>query len=142
MYSYYRRFIAKFVVIAGPLHDLTKKKVKFQWTLKEHNAFMTLKQRLKSKTLLKLPNLDQMFEVHCDASGDSLGAILSQEGQPIAYESRRLQRQERTLGIYEKELLAVIHALDSWKHYLLGAPFIIRTDHQSICNFMTQTNLS
>ena len=42
MCSYYRRFIAKFAVIAGPLHDLTKKKVKFQWTLKEHNAFMTL----------------------------------------------------------------------------------------------------
>ena len=77
MCSYYRRFIAKFAVIAGPLHDLTKKKVKFQWTLKEHNAFMTLKQRLKSKPLLKLPNLDQTFEVHCDASGDNLGAILS-----------------------------------------------------------------
>ena len=42
MCSYYRRFIAKFAIIAGPLHDLTKKKVKFQWTLKEHNAFMTL----------------------------------------------------------------------------------------------------
>ena len=79
MCSYYRRFIAKFAVIAGPLHDLTKKKVKFQWTLKEHNAFMKLKQRLKSKPLLKLPNLDQTFEVHCDASGDSLGAVLSQE---------------------------------------------------------------
>ena len=103
---------------------------------------MTLKQRLKSKPLLKLPNLDQTFEVHCDASGDSLGAVLSQEGQPIAYESLRLQPQERALGIYEKELLAVIHALDSWKHYLLGTPFIIRSDHQSIRYFMTQTKLS
>ena len=88
MCSNYRRFIVKFAVISGPLHDLTKKKVKFQWTLKEHNAFMTLKQRLKSKPLLKLPNLDQMFELHYDASSDSVGAILSQEGQPIAYESR------------------------------------------------------
>ena len=79
MHSYYHKFIAKFAVIAGPLHDLTKKKVKFHWTLKEHNAFMTLKQRLKSKPLLKLPNLDQTFKVHCDASGDSLGAVLSQE---------------------------------------------------------------
>ena len=142
MCSYYRRFISKFAIIAGPLHDLTKKKVKFQWTLKEHNAFVTLKQRLMSKPLLKLPNLDQTFEIHCDACGDSLGAVLSQEGQPIAYESRRLQPQECTLGIYEKELLTVIHALDSWKHYLLGTPFIIRTDHQSIRYFMTQTKLS
>ena len=44
--SYYRRFIAKFSIIEGPFHDLTKKKVKFQWTSKEHNAFVTLKQRL------------------------------------------------------------------------------------------------
>ena len=53
-----------------------------------------------------------------------------------------MQPQERTLGVYEKELLAVIHVLDSWKHYLLGTPFIIRTDHQSIRYFMTQTKLS
>ena len=65
-----------------------------------------------------------------------------QEGHAIAYESRRLNEQERVLGIYEKELLAVIHALDSWKHYLLGNPFIIRTDHQSIKYFMSQTKLS
>ena len=142
MCSYYRRFIEKFSIIAGPLHDLTKKKVKFQWTARENEAFNELKQRLMSGPLLVLPDLKKTFEVHCDASGDSLGAVLSQEGHPIAYESRRLQPQERSLGIYEKELLAVIHALDSWKHYLLGTPFIIRTDHQSIKYFMTQTKLS
>ena len=55
----------------------------------------------------------------------------------IAYESCCLQPQERSLGIYEKELLAVIHALDTWNHYLLGTPFIIRTDQQSIKYLMT-----
>ena len=142
MCSYYQKFIAKFSVIARPLHDLTKKNVKFQWTLREHNAFLTLKQRLTAAPLLRLPDLQKTLEVNCDASGESLGAVLSQEGQPIAYESRRLHQQERSLGIYEKELLAVIHALDSWKHYLLGTPFIIRTDHQSIRYFMTQTKLN
>ncbi len=142
MCSYYRRFIAKFSIIAGPLHDLTTKKVKFQWTLKEHTAFITLKQRLMLQPLLKLPDLEKTFEVHCDASGDSIGAVHSQEVQPIAYESRRLHTEERTLGIYEKELLTVFHVSNSWKHYLLGTPFIIRTDHQSIRYFMTQTKLS
>ena len=52
--------------------------------------------------LLVLPNLKETFEVHCDAFGDSLGAFLSQEGHPIAYESHCLQPQERSLGIYEK----------------------------------------
>ena len=106
------------LLIAGPLHDLTKKKVKFQWTLTENDDFITLKQRLMTQTLLKLPNLEKTFEVHCDAFDDSIRAVLSQEGQPIAYESCRLHAEERNLGIYEKELLAIIHALDSWKHYL------------------------
>ena len=77
-----------------------------------------------SGPLLVLPDILKTFEVHCDASGDSLGIILSQEGHPIAYESCHLQPQEQSLGIYEKALLLVIHAADAWKHYLLGTPFI------------------
>ena len=90
-----------------------------------------------SQPLLVFPNLKKPFEVHCDASGDCLGAMLSQEGHPIAYESRCLHTIEHSLGIYEKALLAVIHALDSWKHYLLGTAFVIHTDHQRIKYFMT-----
>ena len=66
MCSYYRHFIAKFSVIAGPLHDLTKKKVKFQWTAKENNSFNKLKSNLMSQPLLVLPNLKKTFEAHCD----------------------------------------------------------------------------
>ena len=68
--------------------------------------------------------------------------MLLQEGHAIAYKSRRLNNHEKNLGIYEKELLAIMHALDSWKHYLLGTPFILRTDHQSLKHFLTQTKLS
>ncbi|MCO5586475.1 hypothetical protein L7F22_040415 [Adiantum nelumboides] len=142
MCSYYRRFIRDFSRIAGPLHDLTKKKVKYVWTPKENTAFMQLKAKLMTQPLLVLPDLKKPFEVHCDACGDSIGAVLSQEGHPIAYESRRLNSQERVLGVYEKELISVIHALQSWKHYLLGTAFVIYTDHQSIRYFMTQTKLS
>lgn len=78
-----------------------------------------------SQPLLKLPNLEKPFEVHCDAFDDSVAAVFSQEGQPIAYKSRRLHPKERSLGIYEKELLFVIHALNSWKHYLLSIYVLI-----------------
>ena len=132
MCSYYRRFIAHFSMIAGPLHDLTKKKVPYVWTPKEQSAFNELKAKLMTQPLLVLPDLKKPFEVHCDACGDSIGAVLSQEGHPIAYESRRLHEQEKNLGVYEKELISVIHALESWKHYLLGTAFVIYTDHQSI----------
>ena len=94
MCSYYRRFIEKFSIIAGPLHDLSKKKVRFQWTTKGNEAFNELKKRLLSGPLLVLLDLKNTFEVHCDALGDSLGAVLSQERHPIAYESHQLQPQE------------------------------------------------
>ena len=87
MCSYYRRFIEKFSVIAGPLHDLTKKRVPFHWTAKEHQAFVKLKEKLMSQSVLVFPDLRKPFEVYCDASGDSIGAVLTQEGHPTAYES-------------------------------------------------------
>ena len=86
-----------------------------------------------------LLDLSKTFEVYCDACGDSLGTILSQEGHPMAYKSQCLKPQEQSLGIYGKDLFAIMHALDSWKHYLLGTPFIIRNDYQSIEYFMTHT---
>ncbi|MCO5588021.1 hypothetical protein L7F22_041975 [Adiantum nelumboides] len=142
MCAYYRRFIEKFSLIAGPLHDLTKKNVKYVWTEKRQQAFDTLKQKLISQPVLALSDLSKPFEVQCDACGDCLGAVLLREGHAIAYESGRLSSDEQILGIYEKERLAVLHALDSWKHYLLGTPFSLRTDHQSLKYFMTQTKLS
>ncbi|MCO5575130.1 hypothetical protein L7F22_028927 [Adiantum nelumboides] len=141
MCAYHRRFIEKFSLIAGPLHDLTKKNVKYVWTEKRQQAFDTLKQKLISQSVLALSDLSKPFEVQCDACGDCLRAILLQEGHAIAYESHRLNSDEQILGIYEKELFAVLHALDSWKHYLLGTPFILQTDHQSLKYFMTQTKL-
>ena len=68
--------------------------------------------------------------------------MLLEEGHAIAYESKRLNNHEKNLGIYEKEFLAIMHALDTWKYYLLGTPFILRTDHQSLNYFLMQTKLS
>ena len=59
-----------------------------------------------SQPVLVLPDFSKQFEVHCDACGDCMGAILLQEGHAIAYESHRLHPEERVLGIHEKELLA------------------------------------
>ena len=81
--------------------------------------------------LLVQLDLSKTFEVHCETCGKSLGVVISQEEHIMAYENQHLQPQEKSMGIYEKELL-VIHALDSWKNYLLDTSFIIRTNHQSI----------
>ena len=68
-----------------------------------------------------LPNLSKLFVVQCDACGHNIGAVLIQDGHVVAYESHLLLGLEMTLQVYEKELLVVIHALSTWKHYLLGA---------------------
>ena len=115
---------------------MTKKNVKSTWSKKENDAFEKLKSKLIFEPILILSDLSKPFEVQCDAYEHSLGAVLIQEGHAIAYESRSLNDHEKNLGIYEKELLAFLHALDTWKHYLLGTLFILHVDHQSIKNFL------
>ncbi|MCO5554563.1 hypothetical protein L7F22_008093 [Adiantum nelumboides] len=88
------------------------------------------RKKLMIDSSLKLLDLQRPFEVHCDACGSSLGVVLQHDGQVIAYESRLFTEGEKIAQIYEKELLAVIHALSSWKHYLLGGDFTVHTDHQ------------
>ena len=78
MCSYYRRFIEKFSLLARPLHDLSKKKVKYEWTNQQQEAFTTLKERLMSQPMLILPDLSKPFEIQCNAYGDCLSAIILQ----------------------------------------------------------------
>ena len=110
--------------------------------VKKQQLVVTLKGKPMSQPMLILPNLSKPFEIQCDACGDCLGAILLQDNHAIAYKSYKLHEQERLLGIYEKEIIAIIHALSFWKHYLLSTPFIIQTDYQNIKYFMTQTKIS
>lgn len=140
--SYYRRFVRHFAEIASSLHALEKKHTKWQWTDKEKSAFRCLKEKMTTDPVLILPDLSKSFVVQCDACGSSIGAVLMQNGRVVAYESRVLSDTEKTYQVYEKELLAVIHALSSWKHYLLGADFVVQTDHQTLRYFLTQAKLS
>ncbi|MCO5556315.1 hypothetical protein L7F22_009862 [Adiantum nelumboides] len=118
------------------------KGVPFSWGVTEVTAFQKLKDKITTGPVLILPDLQKSFEVYCDACGRSLGAVLMQEGRVIAYESRLFSKPEMTAQIYEKELLAVIHALTQWRHYLLGADFTVFTDHQSLRYFLSQKQLS
>lgn len=82
--------------------------------------------------VLALPNFSLPFVVECDASGIGMGAVLMQQGKPICYLSKMFSPRNKKLSAYERELLAIIHACSTWRHYLEGAPFIIKVDHQSI----------
>lgn len=88
--------------------------------------------------MLALPDFSKQFIVETDASSFGIGAVLMQDSLPLAYISRHLKGKQLTLSIYEKELLAVIFAIQKWRHYLLSSHFIIRTDQRSLKYLLEQ----
>ncbi|KAM3402087.1 hypothetical protein ACQJBY_006188 [Aegilops geniculata] len=138
--GYYRRFVKNFGSIARPLHNILKKD-SFVWSSAQTQAFQELKQALISAPLLALPDFSAPFLLETDASGTGLGAVMMQNGQPIAYYSSVLCPKNAALSTYEKEALAIMEALKRWRHYFLGNDLIIRTDHQSL-QFMTDQKIS
>jgi hypothetical protein len=79
-----------------------------------------------------------MFLLECDASGLSIGAILVQECQPIAFTSKALSPFHLSLNVYDNEMLVIIHALTKWRSYLIGKSFRIYTDHRSLTYIIKQ----
>ncbi|XP_059075327.1 uncharacterized protein LOC131875270 [Cryptomeria japonica] len=139
--AYYRRFVKGFSQLAAPLTDLTKKGA-FRWTEQAQGVFDRLKEVMSTCPVLALPDFSQPFVLECDASGFGIGAVLMQNKHPIAYESRKLQNNERLYSTYDKEMLAIMHALAKFRQYLVGSKFVVRTDHNSLKYFLNQTELN
>lgn len=130
--SYYRRYIHNFADIAAPLHQLTNKGTPFTWTLACQTSFEQLKYFLTHAPILKYPDFStsaQSFQLYTDASATGIGAVLEQSGHVIAYASRTLTGSEKNYSVIQRECLAVVYALKQFRHYLLGRPFAIVTDH-------------
>jgi hypothetical protein len=96
------------------------KKNSFTWTPAAAQAFQTLKMTMCTTPVLALLDFTKTFLLECDTSGKGIDIVLMQEGRPLAFTSKQLS--ERNLGkpIYEKEMLAIMHAVELWRPYLLG----------------------
>jgi hypothetical protein len=82
--------------------------------------------------LLVLPNFSKTFEIECDAFGIDIGAVLKQEKRPITYFSEKLNGATLNYPTYDKELYALVRALETWQHYFWPKEFVIHTDHESL----------
>jgi microcompartment protein CcmK/EutM len=109
--GYYRRFIPNFSKIAKPMTKLLEKDAKFKWSQECEETFLTLKKLLIIAPVLAQPNIEESFDVYCDASGTGIGGVLMQDGRVIAYASCQLRHHEEQYPTHDLELLAVVHAL-------------------------------
>ena len=109
-----------------------------QWTPSTQTAFEALKQALTSAPVLALPDFRLPFTVETDASAIGMGAVLSQQGHPIAFFSKPFSQKMLRASTYVRELFAITTAVKTWRQYLLGHSFTILTDHQSLKELMTQ----
>jgi hypothetical protein len=131
------------VKIATPLINLLKKSSKtYEWDEACNEAFETSKGILVKAHVLKLLDFDKDFEIHFDASDFVIGGILVQDGMPMAFESKKLNKTEQRWPIHEKEMWAVIHCFKTWGHYIGSKDVVLWTDNVTLKYFITQPKLS
>ena len=136
--GYYRKFVKNYGLIAKPLTQLLKLK-QFAWSPEAQRSFDQLKEAMVSTPVLALPNFAEPFEIETDACDSGVGAVLSQNGHPMAFYSKALGVNNQKLSIYEKEFIAILMAVDKWRCYLQRGQFVIKTDHKSLCHLQDQT---
>ena len=147
--NFYQRFIRDFSTKARPLFDLTRSEQVWTWNKKKQAAFEDLKTVVTTALVLVSPQESDPFQIEVDSSDFAIGAVLSQQSMtdrkwhPVAFYSKSLSSVERNYKIHDKKILAIIHVLEEWRHFLEGAthPVEIWTDHKNLEYFMTAKKL-
>lgn len=139
MIGYYRRFVANFSDVTATLTELLKKEKRFQWTTECEHAFQTIKDLLTNRPILHSPDFKRPFKLATDASNVGAGAVLLQidhndVDHPISYFSKKFNSAQRNYSVVEKELLAIILALQFLSAYLppSGPVITVYTDHHPL----------
>ncbi|XP_056685819.1 uncharacterized protein [Spinacia oleracea] len=134
--GFYRRFIKDFSKIAKPLTQLLLKDATFEFTDACLESFDRIKKALITAPIIQPPDWDLPFEIMCDASDYAVGTVLGQRKNKVLhaiyYASKTLDGAQMNYATPEKELLAVVYALDKFRTYLVGSKVIIHTDHAAL----------
>lgn len=130
--NYFGRLIPHFSKKIAPLNSLMNSKEKFAWTTECKQSFDSIILELSNAPLVKPYDLNKEVTVSTDASGNAIGAILTQENHPVIYVSRSLSVAEKNYSNIEREALAIFWAISRLKYFLLGRKFQVQTDHKPL----------
>ena len=140
--GFYRCFTHDFAKVSKPLTSLLCKEKDFIIEEEGKHAFMQLKKSLVEAPIFPSPNWDLPSEIMCDASDFTMGAVLGQQINnkltAICYASKTLADAQLNYTTTEKELLAVVFALEKFKLYILGSKIIVYTNHAALKYFLSK----
>ena len=133
MINYLGKFVPQLSNVLEPLRNLTKEGVKLIWSKVHEDAFNKLKEMISQPPVLQYYDLDEQVVLETDAGDYGLGAVLLQNGRPVAFASHMLTQAERRYLQIEKEFLAVVFGCTRFDHYLHGrAKIKVLTDHKPL----------
>lgn len=150
--GYYRKFIKDYAKITKPLTHFLRgengmvkanqsSRIKIELDQAAIDAFHRIKILLQEQVELFQPDFNEPFDLTTDASNFAIGAVLSQSKRPIVFISRTLNQTEQNYATNEKEILAIVWALQKLRNYLYGiADLTIYTDHQSLTHSISEKN--
>ena len=116
--QYLAKFLPQLANVEEPLRHLTKKDTVFHWDKPQKAAFEH--------------DVKKDVTIQCDASKNTVGAVLLQEGKPIAYASRKLRASESNWSPVEKEMLAIVFSTTKFREYIVGKETTVQTDHKPL----------
>nr|GEW68214.1 hypothetical protein [Tanacetum cinerariifolium] len=129
---YYRRFVHHYASLAAPLTQLLRKQA-FVWTHATTTSFDALKQAMMTTPVLCMPNFSNHFILQTDASGTRVGAVLTQNGQPVAYFSKEMSLRLQSASTCVLEMYAITEAIRKWRQYLWDITKLLGYDFDIVC---------
>ena len=142
MITYLAKFLPNLSDVTEPLRRLLDKDVQWHWNDTHEKSWKQVKQLITREPVLKYFDPSKEVTLQCDASKSGLGAVILQEGQPIAFSSRALTSNERNYAQIEKELLSIVHGCTRFNQYVYGRPVTVQTDHKPLESIFKKSLLS
>ena len=141
--NYLSKFLPKLSDVSTPLRELTSNQAQFTWATHHDKAFTTIQQLVIQHPVLKFYDVNEEVTMQTDASNKGLGAVLTQNGQPVAFASRTLSPTEQRYATIEKECLAIVFACERFNQYLAHREKIsVETDHKPLESIFKKSLLS